>query len=448
METEKHIVRYISDRTGWSRDKVEQALEAASEKGISPEEYVQFSCWAASAVEADEISALLRQVHARREQEEEWLLQVAHRRCLRPAASIRREMAFFKEHGIPPVAYVKRGLYHFFKGRHAKKKAVQRKNQVKKKGPYFEKICKATGWSPTRAEIEITKAWLNCGADPECFFRFRMHERTAREQKTYLTREHHSKMVISFGHPVCKYFLDTKSWFDLLFSPYIKRRWFLNRHLSYGRFLKKIRGVDAVLIKPVSTTHGNGIQRFSCDVEDKKGLYDAIMALPKSVVEEYIVQHPDVAAFCSTSVNTVRIVTLNDHGTCRFLFAYMRMGRGAIVDNVHSGGLAAGVDPATGVIFTDGIDANDDHYAVHPCSGLPIKGFQIPNWDAVTGLCRKCYNRIPGVRLVGWDIAITADGADLIEGNSGPSFITAQALALQQGKGLRPEVADPYLPGV
>lgn len=42
---------------------------------------------------------------------------------------------------------------------------------------------------------------------------------------------------------------------------------------------------------------------------------------------------------------------------------------------------------------------------------------QIPNWKAVLDVITRAQELIPGVRLIGWDVAITPDGAVLIEGN-------------------------------
>lgn len=446
MHIDENIMKYISAETDWSHNIIQQAIEAAVAKGISLDEYVRFSCWELTDNEMDELSVLLEQVHIRQKQEEEWYLQIAHRRSLRPIASLRKEVKQLKQLGVPSHRYARQGLFYPVRNKHALKKAQQKKKQVQKKNAYFYKICKKTGWSASRTEIEVTKAWLNCGANYENYFRFNMHKCSAEEQKTYLTREHYNKMTFFWNDYFAKRLLNKKSSFNRIYSPYIKRRWFINRNLSYTGFLKKIHGLENILVKPVNTTHGKGIQKFSCNVEDKKALYNMVMAFPESVVEEYIVQHPDIAAFCSSSVNTVRVVTLNAHGTCNILFAIIRMGQGDIVDNVHAGGIAAGVDVKTGVISTDAIDADDQIYITHPCSNLPIRGFQIPNWDAVIDLCQKCYRKIPGVNLIGWDIAITSDGVDLIEGNSSPAFDSAQALSLQLGKGLRADIATPFLP--
>ena len=448
MHIEENVIRYVRKQTKWSRDTARHSLEAAAERGISPEEYVRFCCWEIPDSELEEVTALLGPLHERQKENEETFIRLAHRRTLRSEASLRKEIERFKELGIEPLEYIKKGYYYPHRTAFGKKLARDRERPLPKKGPFFKKIREVTGWSASRTALETAKAWIASGADHEDFFRFRMHECSAEEQATYLTREHFRKMSICLNGHYTRYLLNNKPAFNRVFSDHIRRRWFLNRRLSYSRFLKKIRGLDAILVKPIDSTHGKGIRHFDCSTPDKRALYDAVMGLPESIVEEYIVQHPDMAAFCSSSVNTLRVVTLDANGKCNILFALLRMGQqGAVVDNVHSGGIAAAVDVETGIICSDALDADGRLHTVHPSSKVPIKGAQIPNWDAVMAACQKCYNRIPGVRLIGWDIAITEHGAELIEGNPAPAFASIQALALQQGKGLRAEIFDAFFTG-
>jgi len=150
-------------------------------------------------------------------------------------------------------------------------------------------------------------------------------------------------------------------------------------------------------------------------------------------------------AFCDTSVNTLRIATLNAHGKCNFIYGLFRTGQGDVVDNMHAGGIASAVDPKTGIAITHPVDLDGNIYPVNPYSGLAMKGFQIPHWDKIIECCNKIYDRVPGVALVGWDFAITPDGVDLIEGNPGASYIGVQIPCAQDKIGLRREMVDPYL---
>ena len=53
----------------------------------------------------------------------------------------------------------------------------------------------------------------------------------------------------------------------------------------------------------------------------------------------------------------------------------------------------------------------------HPPSCAYLPGFQIPFWPVLTACVRRAMDRVPGMGYVGWDIAVTPDGPELIEGN-------------------------------
>lgn len=55
-----------------------------------------------------------------------------------------------------------------------------------------------------------------------------------------------------------------------------------------------------------------------------------------------------------------------------------------------------------------------------------MPGYKIPNFDEVKQYCLELALKLPGVRYVGWDIAITIDGIEVIEGNRFPSAALIQ----------------------
>ena len=49
-------------------------------------------------------------------------------------------------------------------------------------------------------------------------------------------------------------------------------------------------------------------------------------------------------------------------------------------------------------------------------------GRKIPNWDKVCDGVKQAHAMLPGCRFIGWDVAITEDGIELIEGNHNPDY--------------------------
>jgi hypothetical protein len=138
------------------------------------------------------------------------------------------------------------------------------------------------------------------------------------------------------------------------------------------------------------------------------------------MVESYIKQHPEMQRLSPSGVNTVRIFTLLDQqGDCQILGCRLRISVNSPVDNLAAGNLAAPIDEDTGVVSGPGVysDITKPDEPVHPITGVPIEGFQVPFWEDTLEMVRKASLKHPQNRSVGWDIAITAHGPDLIEGN-------------------------------
>jgi hypothetical protein len=141
------------------------------------------------------------------------------------------------------------------------------------------------------------------------------------------------------------------------------------------------------------------------------------------LIEEYLDQHPDLAWFNETSVNTLRILTYAAPGQpARALGGYLRIGRrGALVDNLGAGGIIAGVDLATGVLQA-AFDGTPERrlYPSHPDTGRVIAGRQLPFWQESLRLTEAALDAFPRMRFAGFDIAVTPAGPVIIEINNYP----------------------------
>ncbi len=138
------------------------------------------------------------------------------------------------------------------------------------------------------------------------------------------------------------------------------------------------------------------------------------------MVESFIEQHPDLQALSPSGVNTVRIFTLLDRqGGYHVLGCRLRISVDSPVDNLAAGNLAAPIDDATGKVSGPGVysDITRKPEPVHPVTRVPIEGFQLPYWPETLELVKNASLRHPQNRSIGWDVAITADGPGLIEGN-------------------------------
>ena len=192
-------------------------------------------------------------------------------------------------------------------------------------------------------------------------------------------------------------------------------------------------------VKPVVGACGKGIRQIDASsCSDVQLLFDSLPEKGSMLLEETIRQSGEMASFHPASVNTVRVVTFVSDGKPALLWAFLKTGRGgSFTDNGASGGIMAGIDLCGGRVVTSGVDEAGTRYARHPDTGVPFVGFAVPEWDDLRRRCESLASILPQVRLVGWDMAHTASGWIVVEGNAQPEMIGPQATF---GKGMRRDV--------
>lgn len=168
--------------------------------------------------------------------------------------------------------------------------------------------------------------------------------------------------------------------------------------------------------------HENGIYYANGEIIEKDDLQRLIEGTEVFyVITEYLEMHHDIKRIYDKSVNTVRMMVVNDHGyDPRILQTYMRIGAGnsGYTDNVGYGGICVFVDKETGELYKP--ETIKDHVfydcPVHPDSGVAIAG-KLPNWDLVKRKILEICRYLCELEYLGFDIAITANGFQILEIN-------------------------------
>ena len=165
---------------------------------------------------------------------------------------------------------------------------------------------------------------------------------------------------------------------------------------------------------------GRGIERRSTAAIPDRAAFYADCRAQRLLLEAPIRQHPALEALSPGCVNSVRINAARDRsGRVRLIGACLKCGgRNAATDNFHSGGVAYPLELTSGRVCGPGRNNTDLHdYTRHPASGAYLPGTVIPFWQEITACVSQAMDRVPGMGYVGWDIAVTPDGPELIEGN-------------------------------
>ena len=196
-------------------------------------------------------------------------------------------------------------------------------------------------------------------------------------------------------------------------------------------FIDFFKKHQRIIIKPDTGSLGKGIDIIEyTDEPAAKAAFSQFNEKSPFVCEELIRQHDVLHQLNPSSVNTIRLLTVLVDDHVEVIAATLKTGTQAdsVVDNLKSGGLGAAVDVATGIVTTFGKDYQFHSYSHHPLSGIQIIGLQVPHWEKAVQLVKDAHMRLPQCLVYGWDIAITAEGADIIEANNAPGPLLNQTM--------------------
>jgi hypothetical protein len=110
---------------------------------------------------------------------------------------------------------------------------------------------------------------------------------------------------------------------------------------------------------------------------------------------------------------------LSKENEVKFLGARLRITNDSFVDNLAAGNIAAAIDLDTGKVYGSGVysDITKEDVEKHPITEVSIIGFQIPYWKETIEMVTKAALLHPENRSIGWDVAVTNNGPELLEGN-------------------------------
>ena len=177
--------------------------------------------------------------------------------------------------------------------------------------------------------------------------------------------------------------------------------------------------------------------RKDSDVLENKGLYDLYFSqLPQPrfyiknvngqyfndktdfIIQEVIQQSAETAIFNPSSLNTIRISSLNMNGKTSVVSAIFRCGQGKVdVDNGGAGGLMIGLDDE-GFLREYAYDADYNRYE-QTKTGVSFKGKRISAYKELRDLILEYHSKLlPACRFAGWDLALDKNNVPVKSFNS------------------------------
>ena len=318
----------------------------------------------------------------------------------------------------------------------------------------ISEVAKITGWSEETAKEKIKLARAHTGCAYKEYLIYKFYDLDEDVQKDVFKICDSKKIAEKYD--VNNKFITmlcNKELTNSCFSKYMKRPWCVNTKISMDTFIELFSNSERIIYKPLDGNRGRGVEAFDISEENAQEVYEMISGFPEGVVEQYVVQHHELSDLAPSSVNTVRIVSVssetqpvtNDGKHMDIAYAALRIGGGeSIVDNFHSGGMVAAIDPENGKLVTDAADMQGNVFSRHPLTGKTIKGFTVPFFSEAVDMVKQAYQESHIEGYIGWDIAITETGPVLIEINLRPGAVLLSMPYISEKKGMK-KVMEKYL---
>ena len=279
--------------------------------------------------------------------------------------------------------------------------------------------------------LVVDSGWciLRYGMALTDYLNFKLYKRSHAERKEYFGAMREERFYDQVSPPQYKKRFTIKPAFIREFSKYTKREISVPGQDSFEEFCGFLDRNPVFMSKPYDGSGGASVKKeYTKDIEDRKAWYDNAVE-NRIFLEELVKQHPDMNVLCPASVNTIRAMTYNDHGTPILLWIGLRVGNGVNpVDNFHAQGMGVKIDMETGKLVGNGIDKDNQEFEVHPTTGVTFDGFQLPCFEEVKQMVLKGCLEDDNIRMIGWDIALSEKGPLIIEANRWPGFDLVQVL--------------------
>lgn len=271
--------------------------------------------------------------------------------------------------------------------------------------------------------IDILTSVLKYNIAPIDYFLFRFYEIQDQERGTYAGTGYLYEYQLRMNPISTRSVLENKLEFLNHYKSFIKHNHFSlldikNDHTLASRILSN--GSGKIVLKNSSGQCGYGVEVRNCQDFSPETLIERLKENKNDLVEEFIIQHNKLMQLSSTGLNTIRIITqLDTNGDVKIIAARLRISVNSHVDNLAAGNLAAPINLETGKVYGGAVysDITKEQTNTHPLTGVEIIGFEIPYWKETIKMVKDAALMSKGNRSIGWDIAITNEGPELLEGN-------------------------------
>lgn len=185
--------------------------------------------------------------------------------------------------------------------------------------------------------------------------------------------------------------------------------------IDRGALTALARPHGAVFVKDDHSARGEKVRKVAAEALTDFSFGD------DCVIQRPIRQHPFFDEFVAGSVATLRITTVKaPSGAVEMREAAIRFGRSGAEWLTAGENVAVQIVDAAGTLDLLGYTSDWQGWKAHPDTGTVFGGRRMPSFAQAVALCETLHAVLPHVSIIGWDVAINADGEpELLEWNAG-----------------------------
>jgi len=283
----------------------------------------------------------------------------------------------------------------------------------------LKRISKETKKPLIKIICQMVRISLKFGASFNDFWIYKFYKMKDEEIDGYVTTGRLYEFYTSMNDKKYIDIFRNKRRFNEVFHQYIGREYQYIVGADEQKLIDWLSRRSNIIAKPNYGTTGKGIEKIDVTKWEKKAdLIKYLLDKNLYLIEDCVQQHESMNQINPSSVNTIRIVTVQNHGKVDIISAIIRIGVNNHVDNFAAGGIAAPIDIETGIVYKPATNKiRSTEYVRHPITNKQILNFKIPYWKEIINMINEVAWLVPEVKTVGWDVAITESGPIIIEGN-------------------------------
>lgn len=253
------------------------------------------------------------------------------------------------------------------------------------------------------------------------------------DKKRYLTSNNYKHIINYLNDKDYKIIFHDKILTNKFFAKYVKRNYIDLRTCTSLEFKEFVKNKKDFFAKLYNGFGGKGIEKIETKyIKDYDELYNNLKSKSQYLIEDTIKQHRVLNEINPYAVNNIRIITILKDGDVHIFEKVLRINDGT-TNLISSNDLEAILND-DGTLVYQMVDDYLNIYPTHPKTNYDFKKVKIPYMKETLDLVKDAAMLIPDVRLIGWDIAITEDGPEIIEANEYPCFSNYQYYLMHEGK--------------